>query len=113
MDSMNATNENSDCQESVRTANATATKTKVRHPSQYEVLFVNDDYTPMDFVVDILKRQFQFDHQRAVRLMMDIHREGIGVAGVFPREIAETKVVEANRYARACEHPLLCAMRKA
>lgn len=105
-------NEKSDGRERLQATNAAETEAKLRHPPQYEVLFVNDDYTPMDFVVDILKCQFQFDHERAVRLMMNIHQEGIGVVGIFSREIAETKVVAANRYSRACEHPLLCAMRK-
>lgn len=96
--------------ENIQAAGTTEAKTQC--PPQYEVFFLNDDYTPMDFVVKILKYLFQFDHQRAVRLMLSIHQQGTGVVGVFSREIAETKVVEANRYSRACKHLLLCAMRK-
>jgi len=82
----------------------------VRVPKKYKVLLLNDDYTPMEFVVDVLKRFFHLSEQLAMQVMLQVHIVGRGVCGVFKRDIAETKVAQVNDYARANEHPLLCAM---
>jgi len=79
----------------------------------YKVLLHNDDYTTMEFVVEILTRFFHLDEPRAYQIMMNVHRNGIGVAGVFTREVAETKVAQVTAYARRQEHPLKCTMEPA
>jgi ATP-dependent Clp protease adaptor protein ClpS len=81
---------------------------KVKPPPLYRVILLNDDYTPMEFVVDVLRRFFGMNIETATRVMLKVHTEGKGVCGVYPREIAETKAVEVNDFARAAEHPLLC-----
>jgi ATP-dependent Clp protease adaptor protein ClpS len=81
---------------------------KVKPPPLYRVILLNDDYTPMEFVVDVLRRFFGMNIETATRVMLKVHTEGKGVCGVYPREIAETKAVEVNDFARASEHPLLC-----
>lgn len=79
---------------------------------QYRVLLVNDDYTPMDFVVVVLQRFFAMTSHKAVNVMLDVHRHGSGICGIYTRDIAETKVAQVNKYARLNEHPLLCKMEK-
>lgn len=79
-------------------------------PRKYKVVLLNDDYTPMDFVVDVLKRFFHAREEIAVQIMLQVHYQGRGVCGVFTHDIAETKVVLVNNYARNNEHPLLCSM---
>ncbi len=86
---------------------------KLKRPPMYKVVLLNDDFTPMDFVVLVLERFFGMDRERATRIMLQVHTQGKGVCGVFSREIAETKVAQVNDYARAHEHPLLCTMEKA
>lgn len=81
---------------------------KLKKPSMFKVILLNDDYTPMEFVVDVLERFFALDRELAVRIMLKVHTEGKGVCGVFTREVAETKAGQVNRYARDNEHPLLC-----
>jgi ATP-dependent Clp protease adaptor protein ClpS len=81
---------------------------KLKPPPLYRVILLNDDYTPMEFVVDVLRRFFGMGIETATRVMLKVHTEGKGVCGVFPREIAETKAVQVNDYAREAEHPLLC-----
>ena len=81
---------------------------KLKRPPMYKVVLLNDDYTPMEFVVDVLERFFAMERELAVRVMLKVHTEGKGVCGVFTREVAETKAGQVNRYARANEHPLLC-----
>ena len=83
-------------------------KLKLKPPSLYRVVLLNDDYTPMEFVVDVLRKFFGMDVETATRVMLKVHTEGKGICGVFPREIAETKAVQVNDYARESEHPLLC-----
>jgi ATP-dependent Clp protease adaptor protein ClpS len=83
-------------------------ETKVKPPPLYRVILLNDDYTPMEFVVDVLRRFFGMNIETATRVMLKVHTEGKGVCGVYPREIAETKAVLVNDFARAAEHPLLC-----
>ncbi len=82
-------------------------------PPLYSVLLLNDDYTPMDFVVDVLMRFFAMDLEKATQVMLHVHTRGRGVCGVFTREIAETKVAQVNDYARMNQHPLLCTMERA
>ncbi|MCP0912925.1 MULTISPECIES: ATP-dependent Clp protease adapter ClpS [Legionella] len=82
----------------------------LKQPRKYKVILLNDDYTPMDFVVDVLKRFFHLNEELAVQIMLQVHLQGRGVCGVFTRDIAETKVVLVNDYARQNDHPLLCSM---
>lgn len=82
----------------------------LKAPRKFRVVLLNDDYTPMEFVVEILKRFFQLREEVAVQIMLQVHYQGRGVCGVFTRDIAETKVVLVNDYARSNEHPLLCRM---
>ena len=81
---------------------------KLKPPPLYRVVLLNDDYTPMEFVVGVLRKFFGMDIETATRVMLKVHTEGKGVCGVFPREIAETKAVQVNDFAREAEHPLLC-----
>ncbi len=92
---------------------ATRTKAKPKKPSQFKVLLLNDDYTPMEFVVMVLKRFFQMDLEQATRVMLHVHQKGVGVCGIFPYEIAETKVNQVMDFARQNQHPLQCTLEKA
>jgi len=87
-----------------------AAKSKLRPPPLYKVLLLNDDYTPMDFVVMVLQSIFGMDRERAVQIMLAVHREGRGVCGVYPKDIATSKVEQAVAYARQHQHPLQCVM---
>ena len=89
-----------------------ATKTRAK-PSQYKVLMLNDDYTPMEFVVIVLKRFFRMDMEEATRVMLQVHQRGVGVCGIFPYEVAETKVNQVMDFARQNQHPLQCTLEKA
>lgn len=82
-------------------------------PSMYNVILNNDDYTPMEFVIDVLQQFFSYDIERATQLMLTVHYEGKAICGVFTAEVAETKVALINRYARENEYPLLCTLEKA
>lgn len=84
--------------------------TQVRPPPLYKVLLLNDDYTPMDFVVIVLQRFFSMDREQATRIMLKVHNEGRGLCGVFPRDIAATKVEQVATFARENRHPLACVM---
>ena len=86
---------------------------QVRKPPLYQVVLLNDDYTPMEFVVDVLERIFALDRTRATRIMLEVHTRGKGVCGLFTFEIAETKVAQVMTYARQHQHPLLCTMEEA
>ena len=88
-------------------------KPKLKRPPLFSVVLLNDDYTPMAFVVHILERYFSLDREAAIRVMLQVHTEGKGVCGVYTREIAETKVAQVNDYARENNHPLLCTMETA
>ncbi len=92
---------------------ATKTRTKPKKPSQFKVLLLNDDYTPMEFVVMLLKRFFQMDLEQATRVMLHVHQKGVGICGVFTYEIAETKVNQVMDFARQNSHPLQCTLEKA
>lgn len=88
------------------------TRPKTKKPSMYKVLLLNDDYTPMEFVVHVLERFFGKNRQEATDIMMHVHRRGVGLCGVFTYEIAETKVAQVMDFARANEQPLQCTMEK-
>ena len=92
---------------------ATKTRAKPKKPSQYKVLMLNDDYTPMEFVVMVLKRFFRMDLEQATRVMLHVHQRGVGVCGIFPYEVAETKVNQVMDFARQNQHPLQCTLEKA
>lgn len=83
---------------------------EVKEPPLYHVVLLNDDYTPMEFVVNVLELFFSMDREKAVRVMLHVHTRGKGVCGTYPREIAETKVANVNDFAREHQHPLLCTM---
>ena len=88
-------------------------KPKLKRPSLYKVFLMNDDYTPMDFVVHILEDFFSMNRENATRIMLEVHTHGKGICGIFTHEIAETKVSLVNNYSRENQHPLLCEMEKA
>jgi ATP-dependent Clp protease adaptor protein ClpS len=92
---------------------ATRTRTRAKKPSMYKVLMLNDDYTPMEFVVLVLKRYFRMDLEQATRVMLHVHQRGVGVCGIFPYEVAETKVNQVMDFARENQHPLQCTLEKA
>ena len=86
---------------------------KLKRPPMYKVMLLNDDYTPMEFVVQVLESFFRMDRERATRVMLHVHTRGVGVCGTFTREVAETKVALVNDYSRSNQHPLLCTMEEA
>lgn len=86
---------------------------KLKRPPMYKVILLNDDYTPMEFVVTVLEKFFAMTHEKAVRIMLQIHHNGLGVCGVFSYEVAETKVFQVAEYARQHQHPLSCRMEPA
>lgn len=88
------------------------TKPKTRKPSMYKVLMLNDDYTPMEFVVHVLERFFSKNREEAHTIMMHVHRRGVGICGVFTYEVAETKVTQVMDFARQHQHPLQCTLEK-
>jgi ATP-dependent Clp protease adaptor protein ClpS len=90
----------------------TKTKPKTQRPPMYKVLLLNDDYTPMEFVVLVLERFFGISHAQAVEIMLTVHKKGVAVVGVFSYEIAETKVAQVMDFARRNQHPLQCTMEK-
>ena len=81
-------------------------------PPMYQVVLLNDDYTPMEFVVDVLQRFFKMSSGQATQVMLHVHTKGKGMCGLFTREVAETKVTQVNEYSRSNQHPLLCVMEK-
>jgi len=87
-------------------------KPQIKRPPLYRVILLNDDYTPMDFVVHVLEIFFSVDRDNATRVMLEIHTRGKGVCGIFTHEIAESKVSLVNDYAKEYQHPLLCTMEK-
>jgi ATP-dependent Clp protease adaptor protein ClpS len=90
----------------------TATKPKTKRPPLYKVLLLNDDFTPMEFVVHVLERFFGLSHAQAFEIMLTVHKKGVAVVGVFSHEIAETKVAQVMDFARRHQHPLQCTMEK-
>ena len=98
--------------DAVRTGLAVKQRPKTKKPSMYKVLMLNDDYTPMEFVVHVLERFFQKSRDEATRIMLHVHRRGVGVCGVFTYEVAETKVTQVMDLARQNQHPLQCTIEK-
>jgi len=92
---------------------ATKTRTRTKTPSPYKVLMLNDDYTPMEFVVHVLQSFFKMGIEDATRVMLHVHQRGVGVCGIFPYEVAETKVAQVIDFARQNQHPLQCTLEKA
>lgn len=92
---------------------ATRTRARTKKPTPYRVLMLNDDYTPMEFVVLVLQRFFRMDLEEATRVMLHVHQRGVGVCGVFSYEVAETKVSQVIDFARQNQHPLQCTLEKA
>ena len=88
-------------------------KPKLKPPKQYKVIVVNDDFTPMEFVVQVLTMFFAMDDAKATRVMMAVHTKGKGICGIFSHEIAETKVDQVNEFSRLNQHPLMCTMEEA
>ena len=91
---------------------ALKTKPKTQRPPMYKVLLLNDDFTPMEFVVHILERFFHLDHAQAFEIMLMVHKKGLAVVGVFSYEVAETKVTQVMEFSRRHQHPLQCTMEK-
>ena len=87
-------------------------RAKLKRPPLYKVLLLNDDFTPMEFVVHVLERFFSIGHERAVKIMLTVHKKGIAVVGIYSHDIAETKVTQVMDYARKNQHPLQCTMEK-
>lgn len=83
---------------------------RLDEPSLFKVVLLNDDFTPMDFVVELIMKFFQKSLEEATNVMLNIHHEGVGVCGIYPRDIAETKVMQVNRHARNSGHPLRCRL---
>ena len=96
----------------VKEAVAEDTEVKIDRPHMYKVFLMNDDYTPMDFVVDVIMRFFELSEPEATMIMLQVHKKGKGVCGVFTRDVAETKVILVNSYSQANGQPLLCQMEK-
>ncbi|SMG28611.1 ATP-dependent Clp protease adapter protein ClpS [Paracoccus sp. J56] len=88
------------------------TRPRTQRPPMYKVLLLNDDFTPMEFVVHVLERLFNMSHAQAIEIMLTVHRKGVAVVGVFSHEIAETKVAQVMELARRQQHPLQCTMEK-
>ena len=88
-------------------------KPRLKRPPLYKVVLSNDDYTPMEFVVHVLEHFFRMDKEKATRVMLHVHTRGMGVCGVFTKDVAETKVAQVNDHARANQHPLLCTLEEA
>lgn len=102
------TNEEND----LKTGVVTKTRPKTKRPSLYKVLLLNDDYTPMEFVVYVLEKFFNKPHEEAQRITLHVHQKGVGVCGVYTYEVAETKVTQVMKFARQHQHPLQCTMEK-
>ena len=95
-----------------QTAVITRSRSETKKPSMYKVLLLNDDYTPMEFVIVVLMRFFGMNEQSATTIMLHVHRRGVGVCGVYSYEVAETKVKQVSEFARRNDHPLQCTMEK-
>lgn len=105
-------NQDRDARGGSQTDVVTKVRPKTQRPSLYKVLMLNDDFTPMEFVVSVLERFFGKDREDATRIMLQVHRQGVGVCGVYTYEIAETKVTQVIDFARQHQHPLQCTLEK-
>ena len=95
-----------------QTSIVTKTRPETKKPSLYKVLLLNDDYTPMEFVVHVLERFFNKGREEATRIMLHVHQKGVGICGVYTYEVAETKVTQVMDFSRQHQHPLQCTMEK-
>jgi ATP-dependent Clp protease adaptor protein ClpS len=95
------------------TATITKPKSQTKTPSLYRVILMNDDFTPMDFVIHVIQKFFNKDFEEATKIMLEVHYQGAGICGTFSYDIAETKVYQVNQYSRQNKHPLKCTMEKA
>lgn len=109
---MSQSGDGDDGRDGAGTGIVTRTRTRTKRPSLYRVLLLNDDYTPMEFVVHVLERFFNKSREEATRIMMHVHQHGVGECGVFTYEVAETKVTMVMDFARKHQHPLQCVMEK-
>ena len=107
-----AMGEDKDSKDDVEGSVKLAVKPKTKTPPLYRVLMMNDDYTPMEFVIEVLEKFFQKNREEATQIMLHVHQNGVGVCGVFPYEIAETKVIQVLETAKKNDHPLQCTMEK-
>lgn len=105
-------NDHDDDESGVGTATISKPKSQTKTPSLYRVILMNDDYTPMDFVIHVLQKFFHKDVTEATQIMLQVHHKGAGICGVFTYEIAETKVYQVNQYSKQNRHPLKCTMEK-
>ena len=105
--------ENEDSSEGEGSLAVAEQKPELKRPQMYRVVLLNDDYTPMEFVVLVLKRFFNMDIDQATRVMLHVHQKGVGVCGTFSYEVAETKVTQVMDFARKNDHPLQCTLEKA
>ena len=87
-----------------------ATVTRIKPPPMFKVMLLNDDFTPMDFVVAVIQKYFGKDREQATRIMLKVHREGMGICGIYPKDVATTKVEQVVSYSRKHQHPLQCVM---
>ncbi len=101
-----------DGDEGIATGVVVKARPKTKRPSMYKVLMLNDDYTPMEFVVHVLERFFGKSREEATRIMLNVHRRGVGLCGVYTYEVAETKVTQVMDFARQHQHPLQCTLEK-
>lgn len=106
------TDDNQNNDEGTASGVAVQTRAKTKRPSMYKVLMLNDDYTPMEFVVHVLERFFSKSREEATQVMLHVHRRGVGVCGVYTYEVAETKVNQVTEFARRNQHPLRCTLEK-
>ena len=104
--------ENSDSDSDVSGNVIEKTEPKTKKPPMYKVILLNDDFTPMEFVVTVLEKYFKIGRERAISIMLDVHQKGLAVVGVYSSEVAETKVTQVMNYAKKYEHPLQCTMEK-
>ena len=107
-----ARREDGDGNDEGRSGALTLTRVRTKKPSMYKVLMLNDDYTPMEFVVDVLQHIFQKNREEATQIMLHVHQKGVGICGVYTYEVAETKVTQTVDYARKNQHPLQCTLEK-
>ncbi|MBF0611700.1 MAG: ATP-dependent Clp protease adapter ClpS [Magnetococcales bacterium] len=92
------------------TATITRSESETKEPPLFKVLILNDDFTPMDFVVNVLMKFFQKSEEEATRIMLQVHYQGSGICGIFTRDVAETKVTQVNQFSRSNGHPLKCQL---
>jgi len=109
---MSDTERNGNNGDNPNTGVVTQSKPKVKQPSLYKVIMLNDDYTPMEFVVMVLERCFARSHEEAIKIMLHVHQKGVGVCGVYTYEVAETKVQQVMELAEHDQHPLQCTLEK-